>query len=232
MRTKSSSAFTLIEVITALAIIVILAGIVVSLAGYVNNKANRSRAKGEMAMLQAALENYKAETGGYPQDIQSSGSEGVTDKLKPKIHFIPTAKEYEDSSLFLYKQLTGDKTGTAGTPDGIPDTDEPQYLKQYDRKKILMVEMNTTTNTIKRVKGFQDPWGYYYGYSTAAARTEREFQKTLKTNSEAARPTGDQMPGFNNSSFDLWTTAGAKPSSNPTNATLKTQEWAKWEKNW
>jgi prepilin-type N-terminal cleavage/methylation domain-containing protein len=232
MRSKFSSAFTLIETITAMAIIAILAAIVVNLAGFVQKKSSMQRARGEMAMLSTALENYKAETGGYPQDVVSGEGEGVTDKLSPKIHFVPTSTEYEKSSEFLYKQLTGDKKGTSGSsPDGVPDPEEPQYLKQYDRNKILMVDKDST-GKIKKVRGFMDPFGYFYGYSTAAARTEQQFQADLKKNPSAKRPVGDEMPGYNISSYDLWCTGGSKPSTSPTAPTLKDQERAKWEKNW
>jgi type II secretory pathway pseudopilin PulG len=233
MRSKLSSAFTLIETITTLAIIVILAGIVVGIAGYVNNRSNRARATGELGMLAAALSSYKAENGGFPQEVVSGGGEGVTDKLKPKVHFIPNSIEYENSSQHLYKQLTGDKGGgTGGAPDGVPDADEPAYLKSFDRNRILMVEKEPTTGKIKKVKGFQDPWGYYYGYSTAGLYLEAEFQKELKTNPSAKRKTGDEMTGFNTATYDLWCTAGSKPTTSPSNPDLKKQEHGKWEKNW
>jgi type II secretory pathway pseudopilin PulG len=234
MRSKLSSAFTLIETITTLAIIVILAGIVVGVAGFVNNRSNRARAQGELKMLQTACDNYKADTGGYPQDVAATASTpGVTDIISPKQHFIPTSTEYEKSSEYLYKQLTGDKGGASGgNPDGVPDDGEPAYLKGYDQNKILMVERDSMTRKIKKVKGFQDPWGYYYGYSTAGLFAEAEFQRELKTKPSAERKTGDDLLGFNTSSFDMWCTAGSKPTSNPTSPQLRNQEHGKWEKNW
>jgi prepilin-type N-terminal cleavage/methylation domain-containing protein len=232
MRKKLSSAFTLIETITTMAIIVILAGIVVGLAGYVTKKSNLTRAQGEMSMLKAALENYKAETGGYPQEVIGDDGEGVTDLLSPKRHFIPTSTEYSNSSQYLYKQLTGDKTGTSNQPDGVPDDGEPSYLKQYDKNRILAVDKNSSTGAIIKVKGFQDPFGYYYGYSTAAARTERVFQSDFKKGNATSRKTGDDMPGYNTASYDLWCTAGSKPTTNPSSPALKERETAKWEKNW
>ncbi len=233
MRSRSSSAFTLIETITALAIIVILAGIVVGLAGYVTNKSNRTRAQAELSAFKAALDSYYSDWNSYPQEITSGGGAGVTDKLEPKKHFIPNSDEYQKASEFVYKELTGDKTGSSGSkPDGVPDDGEKSYLSGYDRGKMLMVEKDASTQKIKLVKGFMDPWGYYYGYSTAGIRAEAEFQKDLKTNPSAKRKTGDDMPGFNTSSPDMWSTAGSKPTSNPTAPTLRDQERGKWEKNW
>lgn len=58
--------FTLIELLVVMAIIAILAGLVLSTAGYVQRKGATSRAEGEIAALSAALESYKADMGDYP----------------------------------------------------------------------------------------------------------------------------------------------------------------------
>ena len=88
-----------------------------------------------------------------------------------------------------------------------------------------------STDAIKEVLGFQDPWGYYYGYSTAAAFEERKYQVNVKRNQEADRPTGDKMPGFHPESYDLWSTGNSKPRNNPTDTQSKELAWAKWIKN-
>jgi type II secretory pathway pseudopilin PulG len=232
MKTRPSSAFTLIETITAMAIILVLTGLVISISGYVTRKGSQSRAQGEMAMLGAAAESYKADSGGYPRDVESTEEESNTDRLSPKKHFIATSEEYEKASRFLYKQLTGDKEGEQkdSDPDGVPDDGEPRYLKEFD-PKILKVKKDDN-NKIVEVKFFQDPFGYSYGYSTAAAAKEQKFQAEVKKDPKASRPTGDAMPGFNSASYDLWSTGGSKPGSNPTDAKAKDLEWAKWIKNW
>lgn len=235
MRKRLSSAFTLIEIVTTMAIIVILTSIVVGIAGYVQNKGARSRAQSEIAMLSSALENYKGDTGGYPQDTDKL----TTDTLSPKKHFTPTDTVYSDSSLFLYKELTGDKSKINGTgdPDGVPDTDAagnptPIYLKQYD-PRIILADRDANTKKITKVKGFQDPWGYMYGYSTAAMAEEQKFQLKLKQGqANPTRSTGATNPGYNMSSPDMWSTAGNKPSPAPASDKLKDQETAKWVKNW
>lgn len=63
----SKRAFTLVELLTVIAIIAILAGLVLSTAGYIQNKAARSRAEAEIAAMEAALESYKADNGIYPE---------------------------------------------------------------------------------------------------------------------------------------------------------------------
>ncbi len=62
----SLRAFTLIELLVVIAIIAILAGLLLSTAGYMQEKAARSRAEAEIKAVEAALENYKVDFGSYP----------------------------------------------------------------------------------------------------------------------------------------------------------------------
>jgi prepilin-type N-terminal cleavage/methylation domain-containing protein len=68
-------AFTLIELLVVITVIAILAGSVLSTAGYVQKKSARSRAEAEIAALSAALESYKVEYGAYPSN-SAAGSNG------------------------------------------------------------------------------------------------------------------------------------------------------------
>ncbi len=58
--------FTLVELLVVITIIAILAALVLSTAGGIQDKAARSRAQSEIAALSAALESYKADNGDYP----------------------------------------------------------------------------------------------------------------------------------------------------------------------
>jgi hypothetical protein len=86
---------------------------------------------------------------------------------------------------------------------------------------------NPTTKAIVSVNYLQDPFGFSYGYSTAAAAAEQKFQKDLRSGLSVTRPTGSQLPGFNLGSFDLWSTGGSNATSSPTTDTAKDLEWAK-----
>jgi len=65
--------FTLVELLVAMAIIAILAGLVLRIAAGVQDSANRKRAINEMAALTTALEGYKAEYGDYPLGDNANG---------------------------------------------------------------------------------------------------------------------------------------------------------------
>jgi general secretion pathway protein G len=70
---KTPHGFTMIELLTVIAIIAILAALVLNTAGYIQKKAARSRAEAEIAALSAALESYKAEYGTYPEAPNNHG---------------------------------------------------------------------------------------------------------------------------------------------------------------
>jgi len=55
------NAFTLIELIVVVGIIIVLAGLVLSTVGYARKKSARARAETEIAAMSAAIENYKSD---------------------------------------------------------------------------------------------------------------------------------------------------------------------------
>jgi prepilin-type N-terminal cleavage/methylation domain-containing protein len=61
-------AFTLIELLTVISIIAVLAGMVVGLAPVASAKMKEARVRGELAGLVTAIESYKAKFGVYPPD--------------------------------------------------------------------------------------------------------------------------------------------------------------------
>src|SRR5438128_7966298 len=96
------NAFTLIELIVVVTVILILAGLVLSTAGYARKKGARSRAETEIAAMSAACESYKADYAIYPRDANS------TDLLDPTTNGNSSSPSYNLASLWLYEQLSGD----------------------------------------------------------------------------------------------------------------------------
>src|SRR5438874_11949543 len=149
-----NSAFTIIELLVVIIIIMILAGLVLSISSYVQNKGARARAETEIAAMSAALESYKADNGIYPRD--NPGNQ-YTDNLNAKVDFDPTQSKYQNASLYLFFQLSG-----------LDASQQPvANMKSYFAFKPQMLGHptgNTTTVTYIR-----DPFGNSYGYSTAQA---------------------------------------------------------------
>ncbi|MFL6589173.1 MAG: type II secretion system protein [Chthoniobacterales bacterium] len=137
----------MIELLVVMVIIIVLAGLILATAGYVQNKGKRSRTEAEIAAISAALENYKADNGVYP-----SGAE--TNALKPNSMGDPTQKEYRDASLALYKAISGDADN---------DVNRIAESKSYFSLKANQLEPTDQGLAVTFIK---DPFGLSYGYST------------------------------------------------------------------
>jgi len=208
IRPPRSAAFTLIEMITVIAIIAILAGLVLAVNGLVQAKSAKSRALAEVVALSSALESYKTDNGGYPQDTT------MTDSLDARSGLAADASlglPYSRSSQFLYGALTGD-TNYTGQASNITKNYAPDFWKP---SRLGGPKTNGVATAIWYI---QDPYGNSYGYSTAGLAIEQQYRQALAISSSASRPTA--IKGYN-PTFDLWSTAG-DTLGNP----------AKWAKNW
>jgi len=146
---SARSAFTLIELIVVVTIITILAGLVLSTAGYARKKGARARAETEIAAMSAACESYKADNGIYPTDAST------TEQLNSTASFDPA--NYQAASQYMYGQLAGDPDF-----DGVPNSTSKLYMQ-------FKPNMLGTDNANKVYP--RDPFGNSYGYSTKMAAT-------------------------------------------------------------
>src|SRR5438552_8761103 len=103
-------AVTIIELLVVIMIILFLAGLILSISSYVQNKGARSRAETEIAAVSAALESYKADNGIYPQSSDTNTLDPTTqiDSSPP-----PSGQTnpYSKAGLYLYEQLAGVTSG-------------------------------------------------------------------------------------------------------------------------
>ena len=167
---RRTGGFTLLELLTVIAIIIVLAGLILAGAGFAQQKAARDRASAEIAALSVALESYKADNGVYPRD-------SATDGLNSSSATAPAAA----ASLYLYKELSGDKDANR-----VTDANEKRYFEF--KPDMLQPATGTITSLV-------DPFGNAYGYSTI-----------LAAGMEKATP--DTSKGYN-PTFDLYSTGGA-----------------------
>jgi type II secretory pathway pseudopilin PulG len=142
---RTQSAFTVIELLIVIGIILFLAGLILATSGYVQSKSKRSRAEAEIAALSAALENYKADSGVYPKD-------SATDNLDP---MTASLSNYEPASLKLYEYLSGDSDDNRTAETKVYFAFKPNQLSPVDQAQP--------------VKALRDPFGNPYGYSTMKA---------------------------------------------------------------
>ena len=65
----NSFGFTLIELMAVIVIIIVVVGLLVSGASYVQKKGGISRTESEIATIEQAVENFKSDFGGYPYAV-------------------------------------------------------------------------------------------------------------------------------------------------------------------
>ena len=180
-------AFTIIELLVVITIIIILGSLILSTVGYIQKKGARSRAEAEIAAMSAALESYKADNGIYPRGNAADPTTGTppfdTDNENARTDGNPA--NYATASLFLYKVLTGDTN--ADRQIGAGETGKSYFAFKPNQL--------SPTDQAQLVTSIRDPFGNTYGYSTAY-----QF---------------DSTKGYN-PTFDLWSTAGATSGADQT----------------
>jgi prepilin-type N-terminal cleavage/methylation domain-containing protein len=213
MRFKSPHGFTLVEMLTVMAVIAVLASLILSVNGFVQRKAATSRAEGELAAMSAACETFRADNGSYPRSNR-------TDELDSKKNGNPNSSVYKQANLELYRSLSGDAM-PRNTPDGKPET-KPYFEFKRDQ---LSVKKGPQGEVVE-VNFVMDPFGNPYGYSTAGMAGEEEYQAALRTNPSAPRPENSRG---HNTGIDLWSTGG---STNDAQEAGEPRDVKKWIKNW
>ncbi len=196
------ASFTLVELLTVIAIIAILAALTLGAASGVMSKAARSRASAEVQAISTALESYKTDNGAYPA---SSGL--LTNSPYSTTDGSVSGGLYQKSSQLLYQSLSG-QTNFLDTP--LPGTKSYMAFKKNQLGNASAAA--GTASTSASATYIQDPWGYSYGYSTGTGGGG------ATTN----------YPYNGNGFFDLWSTGGLTTTS-ANNALTNT---ATWISNW
>ena len=147
------NAFTLIELILVVGIIVVLGALVLSTVGYARKKGARARAETEIAAMSAALENYKSDNAVYPTNTDTNGLDPTTGNVA----------NYKTSSRYLYGELSGDRDF-----NGTPDTGARPYMT-FKPTSLLRDDMSNPPSSTNPVTALTDPFSNSYGYSTMKA---------------------------------------------------------------
>jgi prepilin-type N-terminal cleavage/methylation domain-containing protein len=178
--------FSLIELLTVLTIIAILAGLTIAAFSGVQRTALRNRARNEVQAIGSALESYKADNGSYPTPPAAIfTSTNVYTTASPNSP-LPSGI-YEGSSAFLYEALTGrtnysDPPATAGTHVYYPFN--PRQLGNNSAAAGEPIYIRDP---------FGNSYGYFNGYFGGATPA---------------------LPYNGTNQYDLWSTAGDTGGTN------------------
>lgn len=163
---RRSQAFTLLELLTVIAILAILTSISIGMIRSTKQRANLARAKAELAVLVQALEDYKRYYGDYPQTGPSAAnSQRVVGTTGPGLN---------TAQARLFNALIG----VYGPTNFNTRLNGPMFVEIT--KLHVDVALNNTTFAVAtgtpptktaNNNAFVDPWGnrYLYFYKNAGA---------------------------------------------------------------
>lgn len=173
---NGKAAFTLIELMAVITIIVILAGLVVGGLGFVTERQAKEKARVQIALLSKALEEYKLDTGSYP----ATGNSGTNSAALYQALFFEGYDYAQRNSPDTWVKTVGSNTTfPKSTKIYLPDLD-PTSTKQGWVTPVIPPAKPPGTSTIL------DPWGKEYSYRSA-------LDASGKANSATQNP-----------DFDLW----------------------------
>lgn len=141
---RGHSAFTLIELLTVISIIAILASAIVVGMGFVRERQAREKAKVQMGLISKALEDYKHDNSTYPPTGNGDGT---------------------DNSDELFKALFFDSDKDTKGPSDDPD--QKVYIPELDPAS----KQGWTSGVASTTTKITDPWGNEYRYRTETDAT-------------------------------------------------------------
>ncbi len=186
-RRAATCGFTLLELLTVISIIVVLAALILGGMSYAQRKAASSRAASEISALSNLIEAFKADFGEYPRSPIDSEFANPTDT------FIPNAPEPKDESYAPYSGFLAHHL--FGGQKDIPASTNAAIAGWSKKNNWAASGLSTASVGASVPNGeghpvavstiyLVDPFGNAYGYSTK---------------------------GKFNSTFDLWSFGGEIP---------------------
>jgi prepilin-type N-terminal cleavage/methylation domain-containing protein len=195
--------FTLIELMTTVAIIAVLASILIAALGYAKTVSNRNKTAAHVRVIKTGLEGYKKDygtfpvprtPGGAPVDVGGIQWEGMGAKM-------------------LYQALSGDGEDTILGGTGSPSTGQQ---KSTPGAKIYWEGADAENNQQRAVFALDgsfylvDGWGVPWQFAIPDPQAQLDVQSLRAQYRNAG-------------TYDLWSYGGNKEDF---------QNQAKWIKNW
>lgn len=204
---RSLKGFTLLELIGVLGVLAILSALAIGAVRGAHQRANIERARGELAALVTALENYKRHYGDYPW-LGTPGFNQATPLL-------PTATTTGPGTSSVQSKLFNCLTGVFG-PKAFASSDRVNGPNFLDVGKFTVNGTLTATTFLVPVVasrgappvkqeqnvGLVDPWGRYYVYYYKSPSNPGAWQApayVLYSAGPTVAASGSQTPPINTS---------------------------------
>lgn len=126
---RNPAAFTLIELMTVITIIVILASVVVGGMGFVRERQAKEKARVQIGLISKALEDYKHDNGTYPPTSDGDGTAN-SDEIFKALFFdgsSDTTKKIYIPELDPVNNKQGWTSGVASATTKITDPWDNEY---------------------------------------------------------------------------------------------------------
>lgn len=133
---RGSAGFTLIEVITVITIILILAGLVVSGAGFVKDRQANEKARVQIALISKAVEDYKLDMGYYPSTDDSADGSGQSKILFKELYYNALSDTTNKLYLAELDPAVGKQKWTSGTASDATTIVDPWGVEYRYRSAI------------------------------------------------------------------------------------------------
>lgn len=146
---RGSAGFTLIEVITVITIILILAGLVVSGAGFVKDRQANEKARVQIALISKAVEDYKLDMGYYPSTDDSADGSGQSKFLFKALYFDALSNPAKKLYLAELDPAVGKQKWTSGTASDATTIVDPwggEYRYRSAIKTVIKDDVTTFSN--------------------------------------------------------------------------------------
>lgn len=175
----SRAGFTLVELLSVIAIVGVLSGITFAVTRAVGERGKVTRAQAELAEIASALEEYRRYFGDYPRTLSAPGETAVRDdEINPNAPgFVARST---DRAYNLFRALTGLRS-----PDGQP----------HQRKVSL------TTSVVKYARPFIDYRKFTLERTDKARHAPLNRELLPETNTSASAP---DLDDYDNALIDPW----------------------------
>ncbi len=164
------AAFTLIELMAVITIIVILAGLVVGGLGFVTERQAKEKAKVQIALLSKAIEEYKLDMGKYPGSAENTSATGtISAELYDELFYEGYDYSTKDPKPDKWEKTVSSVLVPKATKIYLPDLD-PTSSKQG------WVTADTAANAKpKPAQKIIDPWNKEYYYRKGSNAVNPDF---------------------------------------------------------